>query len=180
MAHRKAAHRAKAIAKNLARGSKGTIISAVTGAAAYKVGQMAYQQSDTIKKQPYALPILMVVGGHLLKRKSIDAGAALIGVGAFMGVQAYEAQANANKTASAQANTPAGTVTGSTTKAGGGWVGAGNGVGWAHRMDVRSQPGAGALVGGEPIRMDTTPRGTAGAVRDPGRTYRSAMGLQDY
>jgi hypothetical protein len=172
---KRAAAAAKRIAGNIARGSKGTVISAVTGAAAYKLGQMAYQQSDTIKKQPYALPILMVIGGHFLKRKSIDAGAALIGVGAFMGVQAYEANANKNKSASASATTPAGTVA---TEAKGL-----TDAGWAARVDnaargARSYAGAGALVGGPPMRLDTTPRDEAGAVRDP-RSMRSAMGLED-
>jgi len=68
---------------SMARGLKGSAMAAVGGAGAALIDTYALQKIEFIRKTWWARPLIYAVGGHLVKRKWNDVGAALIGVAGY-------------------------------------------------------------------------------------------------
>lgn len=98
--------RARKSGANFARGGVGSAYSAGTGAACFYLVKMATENDPStgkprvefLQKQPYAVPVLLAVAGHMVKRKQHDVGAAMLGVAGFTAAQAYNAPKGATQT----------------------------------------------------------------------------------
>jgi len=87
-------HRARAGAGHLMKGTKGTLVSGGVGAACYYGGKALTEKVDALQKNPYILPAGFLVAGHFLKRKSPDAGIAMMGVAGFVAANTYDSQSS--------------------------------------------------------------------------------------
>lgn len=89
--------RARGAGAKFARGGVGSAYSAATGAGCFYVAKMATDvdaatgkpKIEFLAKQPYALPVAFAVAGHLVKRRQMDVGAAMLGAAGFLAAQAY-------------------------------------------------------------------------------------------
>lgn len=68
---------------SMARGLKGSAMAAVGGAGAALVDTYGLTKIDFVQKNWWARPLIYAVGGHLVKRKWNDVGAALIGIAGY-------------------------------------------------------------------------------------------------
>lgn len=162
---------------NIVRGAKGSAYSLVTGAVLWDVGKTINEKSKTAQENAYTIPIVYAIGGHMLKKKQYDAGAAMLGVAGFIGRQAYAAEeqkkadkAKAGGLTGAMNTPPAGPTKGVSGGEAGAVVGR-----WQNALALpqgaRGVSGgeAGALVGGAPHRIPAprnVPPQAAAVVRD--------------
>lgn len=87
----RAKSRAREMASKIWHGSKGSLMSAGTGFAAFHVEQSlrgmdffkSTQNADGTFSQAYRVPLAMAIGGHLLKKKQHDAGTSLLAVAGY-------------------------------------------------------------------------------------------------
>lgn len=115
--------RVKSLGHKMAGGIKGSAYAVGTGAVGYYVADMAVQKVEFLQKD-YVLPALLVIGGHLIKRKQYDIGTALMAIGAFLAAQTFKH--NSDKGSS----TTTTTTTSSSTPLGGGTTPVATGLGW--------------------------------------------------
>jgi len=168
--------RSKNLAKSIGKGGKGTLITAVTGGGMYYVVGAAQERVEFLTSHPYATPLVLVGGGHFLKRKHHDMGTAMIAIGGYLGAEAYDQSSEDTST----------DTTPPTTKG----LGAGDAGAWGDPNWTAGE--AGAMQGGL-SRSDNGPTmGSAATSGQPGAlgmgaprtnagdyTYSEAMGLQD-
>lgn len=91
--------RARNTGTKFAKGGVGSAYSAGTGAACFYIAKMATEKDaktgkarvEFLANQPYAVPALMAVAGHMVKRKQADVGAAMLGAAGLLAAQAYTA-----------------------------------------------------------------------------------------
>jgi hypothetical protein len=95
--------RAYAAGRRYVAGSKGTAIEAVAGAASFYGLRFLTSNVEQVNKWWWAPPAAMVVGAHILKKKSkyAQAGSAMAGAAGAIGAFAYET----SKAAQAQGGT---------------------------------------------------------------------------
>lgn len=97
------ARRAYAAGRRYAAGTKGTAIEAVAGAAGFYGLRFLTSNVEQVNKWWWAPPAAMLVGAHVLKRRSkfAQAGSAMAGAAGAIGAFAYET----SKAAAAQGGT---------------------------------------------------------------------------
>ncbi len=164
--------RLKGLHAKIGGGIKGSVMAAGTGAVGFYALDMAVEKVEFLKKD-YVLPAILVIGGHLVKRKQYDVGTAIIAIGAFLAAQTFKTNSEKTSSTTGTTTTPTGTVaTSSTTPVAG--LDGGN-AGWM----IERGGDSGALQGGgstsqEPRQL---PMG-AGELVQPGGA-REAMALVD-
>lgn len=166
--------RARGVGMKLAKGSKGTIYSGATGAGCFYIGRELHDRFEIFQKNEYALPLAFVVAGHIVKKKQVDIGAAMVGVGGFTAAQVYQAKADAKKSgATPSVNAPPGTPSAADIAKklaeGGAYVPGALGAGWS-ALDAPMLRGAAGYVGN---------REAAGVIEPARREAGSFYGLSD-
>jgi hypothetical protein len=168
--------RLKGLHQKIGGGIKGSVFAAGTGAAGFYVLDMAVEKVEFLKKD-YVLPALLVVGGHLVKRKQYDIGTAIIAIGAFLAAQTFKTNSSKETTTTTTTTTPTsgGALPASTTPVAAGYDG-GN-AGWM-MVDGGRAGDAGALMGGGSTSQEPRQLRSAGELV-PAGTGREAMALID-
>jgi hypothetical protein len=82
--------RARKVGSMAAAGWKDSAKAAGAGAASFYVADFASQKVEALRKDWWALPVAMAVGGHFLRRKSQVAGLAMLGAAGYQGALSYK------------------------------------------------------------------------------------------
>lgn len=95
---------ARALGRWSVQGAKGSAAAGAAGVVTYIAYKTLSSKVEMARKHPIATPILLGVGGHLLKRKFQSLGAGVVGAAAGMAAMAFDVN-RANKPADTQALT---------------------------------------------------------------------------
>ena len=89
----------------VAGGFKGTLVAGGAGGAGYYLNKMANQKVESLQKNTFIAPLLMIAGGHFIKRKAPNVGAGVVGAGGYALAMAFDVRQQ-NKAAQEAAAKP--------------------------------------------------------------------------
>lgn len=81
----------------VAGGFKGTLVAGGSGGVGYYANKMANQKVESLQKNTFIMPLLMIAGGHFIKRKAPNVGAGVVGAGGYALAMAFDAKQQADK-----------------------------------------------------------------------------------
>jgi len=156
--------RLKGLHAKIGGGLKGSAFAVGTGAIGYYAADMAVQKVEFLQKD-YVLPAVLIIGGHLIKRKQYDIGTALMAIGAFLGAQTFKTNSEKDKGSTTSTTTTVPAMSGSPAGVSATGLDGGN-AGW-NMMERAGDSGAlqsGRSTSQEPQRQLTQGLGDAGAI----------------
>ena len=93
--------RARGAGAKFAKGAQGTAMSAGTGAACFYaveyakgVGDDGKPRVEFLANNKYAVPAILAIAGHMVKKKQFDVGAAMVGVAGYEAAKAFAAKSS--------------------------------------------------------------------------------------